>query len=181
MLFGCLSAVSTIAQNAYQVSEQFDQLMARFGVAGGPAVQNADTRVISLLDADLTMRLDRVTLSNGKQTVNVSAGDPLAVVCPVGVGVCAPESAPIPSGETPLRLALFRRGIDPFPEFQQPAEYDYYPPTSARARGILVGRKPGLLWNTSLGIDGPTYASAATDTELSSAMQNLRQEPSVAR
>jgi hypothetical protein len=163
------------AQYAYSVPDQMDGLMARLGFAGGATPADTETRIMSLLDADMSMRIERVTLSDSTSEIAVSGVDPDDVECPVGVDVCGPEAAPAPVDRTPLTLTVWRRGVDPFPEAQRPAVYAYYPPHSAAERGILVQTDAGMIWNATLGTDGggPYYAAPATDTALRAAVRQL--------
>lgn len=163
------------AQYAYSVPRQFDDLLARLGFASGTPAQNADTRIMPLLDADMTMRIERVLLSDGARDISVQGVDPDSIDCPPGVDVCGPETAPLPATGRPLTLTVSRHGIDPFPEAERAAAYAYYPPGTAGGRGILVQTKAGWIWNATLGRDGgdPFYASAATDAALGAAVRQL--------
>jgi DNA-binding CsgD family transcriptional regulator len=167
------------AQHAYSVPKQLDDLMAGLGFVGGAPVENADTRIIPLLDADMTMRIDHVTVSDGTQDVSVDGVDPDRTDCAPGVDVCDHEAATLPANAQPLTLTVSRRGVDPFPEAQRPAEYSYYPPATAGARGVLVQTKAGAIWNATSGRDGgtPYYASAATDDALRAAVRQLAGQP----
>ncbi len=166
-------------QDSYSVPTQLDDLMTRLGFVGGTPAQNADTRIMPLLDTDLTMRISQVTLSDGTHDVSVPGVDPDRTDCAPGVDVCDPEAAALPTNGHPLTLTVSRRGVDPFPEAQRPAEYSYYPPAAAGARGILVQTKMGAIWNATLGRDGgpPYYAAAATDATLRTAAQELARQP----
>ena len=176
--FSTLLDPPAYAQNAYGVPKQLDDLMAGLGFVGGTPVANADTRIMPLLDADMTMRIDHVTLSDGAHDVSVRGVDLNSIDCPPNVHVCDPGAAPLPANN-PLALAVSRLGIDPFPEAERPAEYSYFPPDTAGARGILVQTTTGAIWNGTLGRDGgtPYYASAATDDALRAAVRQLADQP----
>jgi hypothetical protein len=138
---------------------------------------------LPLLDADMTMRISQVTLSDGTHDVSVLGVDPDSIDCPTGIEVCSPEAAALPTNGHPLTLTVSRRGVDPFPEAQRPAEYSYYPPGVASARGILVPTKMAEIWNATLGRDGgpPYYASAATDDAFRAAVRQLAGQPPVSQ
>lgn len=177
--FSTLLDPPAYVQDAYSVPKELDDLMTRLGFVGGTLVQNADTRIMPMLDADMTMRINQVTLSDGTRDASVTGVDPDSIDCPTGVDVCRPDAAALPADGHPLTLTVSRRGVDPFPEAQRPAEYSYYPPGAAGARGILVQTKMGEIWNATLGRDGgePYYASAATDAALRSAVRQLAGQP----
>jgi hypothetical protein len=163
------------AQNAYSVPKELDDLMTRLGFAGGTPDQIVDTRIMSLLDADMTMQIDRVTLSDGRQEISVERVNPESVDCAPGIDVCGQETANVPATQTPLTLTVSRHGVDPFPEAQRPTEYAYYPPAAAGMRGVLVAMRGGEIWNATNGGGGgsPQYASVATDDALRAAVRQL--------
>jgi len=173
--YSALLSPPAYAQDAYSLPDEMDALMARLGFPGGTTPADTETRIMPLLDADMSMRIERVILSDGTSEIDVSGADPGNVECPPGVDVCVPETAPLPAGRTPLTLTVWRRGVDPFPEAQEPAEYEYYPPTTVGERGVLVQTRAGAIWNATLGLDGGQayYAAAATDEALRAAVRQL--------
>lgn len=58
----------------------------------------------------------------------------------------------------PLRVAIWRKGVDPFPEAVRPSEYLYYSAdATASGRGVLVPVKEGAVYNGTLGKGSPFY------------------------
>lgn len=139
------------AQQACTVPTEFDQVMADLGFQGyEPDV--LESRSVPVADAQRDIEIDRIEVWREGQSHQVLAppsGDQLMT------------EAPDPSIEleaVPLHVAIWYRGVDPFPEAVRPAAYLYYPAdTFGLGRDVLIQTEAARVHNGHLGRAGVSF------------------------